>query len=630
MSWLPSNWTRSVTSGGETDRETETGRRVATRANATKLAVILGSVSLLNAMYLWSYRGALSGFTFARLGVLSTYVRNDLFLMEATASFPFGAYYLRSLQTIVGGSLVDVLYLPIIPFLSLLFVYPFVRLFFDDRTTAVLATVPVFLLVFADTYHFRAYEMGKLFFLLFVFATALFLNDFEKYRYRFGLLSILFYLGVKLFAPPMEVWAVSWGGVLVLLALFRRLYRGDLTITRRMVARLVVLELTFVVLLFSYNNKFYNQLLGMDFPLTGENLVYSVIGLISVLASDPVTVKSQYVAVIESPRLLQLGNVVTFVLIAIPCALVPLSRLLRSGPSFVFRNARELLAISLLATYTEDLLLYSLIGSGVQLRYVELVFPVVALYYYADASLGDRVPVLSLRKAMPVVLAVLLLTSSFAVGYEYAEGTQRQYVDEDAANALVEWLYEYRSGEELTTDFHTFGTIVGHSGMQYGEPYFTNLDRIETDTYRKLDDADTGDSYGMNYFVVNARTIDQPVMRGPPTWTNFEPLDRYADSIAAAQGLDKVYDSETFRVYKPSEVAGATNGTANESAAAANRSAIRPANDSVNGFVNGSVNASVNGIANVPESGSEDDSTNETTSESANRSADRFAARPAS
>ncbi|WP_128478749.1 LTA synthase family protein [Halorussus pelagicus] len=560
MSWLPSSWTT------RTGARTETGR-VATRANAVKILLILGSVAVLNAVYLWSYRGALSGFTFARLGVLSTHVRNDLFLMEATASFPFGAYYLRSLQAVLGGSLVDALYLPVIPLVSPLFIYPFVRLFFDNRRVAALATVPMFLLVFADTYHFRAYEMGKLFFLLFVFATALFLNDFEKYRYRFGLLSMLFYLGVKLFAPPMEVWAVTWVGFLVLLALFRRLYRGDLTITRRTVARLVALELTFVVLLFAYNNKFYNQLL-VDFPLTGENILYSVFALASVLASDPVTVESQYVAVSEAPRLLQLGNVLTFVVIAIPCALVPLSRLIRSGPSFVFRNARELLAVSLLATYSEDLLLYSLVGSGIQLRYVELVFPAVALYYYADASLGDLVPAASLRKAMPAALAVLLLTSSFAVGYEYANETQRQYVNEDAANALTAWLYDYRTGEEITTDFHTFGTVVAHSGIQFGEPYVTNLQRIEPETYEKLDNAETDDSYRMNYFVVNRRTIDQPVMRGPPTWTNFEPLEGYTDAMNAERSLGKVYASDTFHVYKAGAMGGGdgADGAVNESA----------------------------------------------------------------
>jgi hypothetical protein len=556
VSWLPSDWT--VREGA---RPAALGS-VTTRANVVKIATILGSLSLLNAVYLWSYRGALSGFTFARLGVLSTYVRNDLFLLEATASFPFGAYYLRSLQAVLGGSLVDALYLPVVPLLSPLFIYPFVRLFFDDRTVALLAAVPVYLLVFAGTYHFRAYQMGKLFFLLFVFATALFLNDFEEYRYRFGLLSIVFFLGVKLFAPPMEVWAVTWVGFLVLFGLFRRLYRGDLTITRRMVARLVVLELTFVVLLFSYNNKFYNQLLGMDFPLTGENIVYSVFALVSVLISDSVTVQSQYVAVSEAPRLVQMGNVLTFVVIAIPCALVPLSRLIQSGPSFVFRNARELLAVSLLATYSEDLLLYSLVGSGVQLRYVELVFPVVALYYYADASPSDLVPAVSLRKAMPIALAVLLLTSSFAVGYEYANETQRQYVGEDAANALTAWLYDYRTGEEITTDFHTFGTVVAHSGIQFGEPYFTNLGRIEPETYEKLDDAETDDSFGMNYFVVNRRSIDQPVMRGPPTWTNFEPLSGYTDAIETEQSLDKVYASDSFYVYEAESANRSASGAA--------------------------------------------------------------------
>lgn len=559
MSWLPSDWT------ARPPGETGTDRGVATRANAVKVAVILGSLALLNATYLWSYRGAMSGFTFARLGVLSTYVRNDLFLLEATPSFPFAAYYLRSLQAVLGGSLVDALYLPVVPLLSPLFVYPFVRLFFDDRRVATLATLPVYLLVFADSYHFRTYEMGKLFYLLFVFATALFLNDFEEYRYRFGLLSLLFFAGVKFFAPPMEVWAVTWVAILAGLAVFRRFYRGELAITRRMVARLVALELTFVVLLFAYNNKFYNQLLEMEFPLTGENLVYSVVALVSVLAADPAGVQSQYVVVEESPRLLQLVNVVTFAAIALPCALVPLSRLLRSGPSFVFRNARELLAVSLLAAYTEELVLYSLVGSGVQLRYVELVFPVVALYYYADVSLPDAVPTVSLRRALPVALGLLLVTSSFALGYEYANETQRRAVDDDAANGLVAWLYEYRTGEEVTTDFQTFGSIVAHSGMQYGEPYFTNLGRIDPETYEKLDNDDTADSYAVNYLVVNMRTIDQPVMRGPPTWTNFEPLGGYTAAMETEQSLDKVYASDSFRVYK----AGAANATGDGTAARA-------------------------------------------------------------
>jgi len=186
---------------------------------------------------------------------------------------------------------------------------------------------------------------------------------------------------------------------------------------------------------------------------------------------------------------------------------------------------------------------------------------------------------------MPVVLGVLLVTSSFALGYEYGNETQRQYVDEEAADALVAWLYEYRTGEEVTTDFQTFGSIVAHSGMQFGEPYFTNLGRIDPETYAKLDDADTGDSYNVNYLVVNVGSIDQPVMRGPPTWTNFEPLGRHTDAIATERALSKVYASGSFRVYRPGEVAGATNASANETAPAR-------VNDTVNASVNESENAS--------------------------------------
>src|SRR6056297_3362928 len=121
--------------------------------------------------------------------------------------------------------------------------------------------------------------------------------------------------------------------------------------------------------------------------------------------------------------------------------------------------------------------------------------------------------------------------------------------------------------------------------MQFGEPYFTNLGRIGPETYAKLDDDDTADSYSMNYLVVNVGSIDQPVMRGPPTWTNFEPLGRHTDAIATERALSKVYASESFRVYRPGEVAGAANASANDTATAR-------VNDTANASVNESANAS--------------------------------------
>lgn len=524
------------------------------RANLLKLAIIIASLAGFLAVYHWVTRGYSSGFVFARLGFLEANIQTGGPLLERYGSFPFAAAFLAMIRTTLDTTSLQVAFLPIIPLVAVLFVYPFARLLFSNKLVAVGAMLPTYLSVFAQSSHFAEYLFGQLFFLLFVFATVLFLNGGKRYKRRFGTLAVVFYLGVKFFAPPMEMWAVAW--ILFLLVLtavqycseqsllgFDRVVDdevGQTPISRTTVKRLFQLSVLVVVLLLAYNPKLYDQFL-VEFQLRGDNIVSAAETLFVKLVGGSAETTSEFAVPSESPRLLQLANIAVYGIIGLVTVGVLSSRLLRQGPSFVYQHFRQVLAVTLLAAYSSELLVYAAVGAGIQLRYVILVFSIVAVFYAATAK-----P----RTVLVAVTAGLLLTSAFGVVYNVTHQPARDVAETEPTTELVGWKQAYSTSDRVTTDYHTLGVLMAVSGAEYQEPQFIDMVQLDTEMYTSFDNSSPRDRYGFDYLLLNRETLDEPAMKGPPSWGTFEPLGEHVSAINRERRLQKVYASDSYVVYK--------------------------------------------------------------------------------
>lgn len=520
-------------------------------ANLFKLLVVILAFAAFIAVYQWANRGHASGFVFTRLGFLEANVQTGGRLLERYGSFPFAAAFLAVLRTSLRTTSVTAAFLPVIPVVAVLFIYPFARLFFENKIVAVVATVPTYLSVFALTPHFAEYLFGRLFFLLFVFSTVLFLNEDARYRQRFGALAIGFYLGVKFFAPPMEVWAISWMGLLLLLMAVR--YHsaspepfgdggtvGRVRISRSVLKRAAQFTLLLVVLLFAYNPKLYDQLL-VTFQLRPGNIATALEALASKITGSSAGPSSEFTALSQSPRLLQLANILKFGLMGAVIVAVIAKRTVRSGIGWVYESFREVLAIALLGAYGAEFFLYAAVGAGIQIRYVILVFPIIAIFYAANTK-----P----RSLLALVVAGLLVTSAFGVTYELTQEPSREFAGSEATEELVHWEHTYATSDRTTTDHHTLGLLMAVSGAEYQDPQPIDLVQLDSGMYASFTDSADGDGYEFDYLVLNRATASEPAMRGPPSWTVYEPLGRYTDGMDGDRNLRKVYASDRYVVYR--------------------------------------------------------------------------------
>jgi len=543
---LPDRWSESS--------EIEPKTVLSSRVNLVKLAVILASVAGFLAIYHWVTRGYSSGFVFARLGFLEANIQTGDPLLERYGSFPFAAGFLAVIRTTLGTTSLHTAFLPIIPLVAVLFVYPFARLLFSNKLVAVGAILPAYLSVFAQSPHFAEYLFGQLFFLLFVFATVLFLNGDKRYKRRFGMLAIAFYLGVKFFAPPMEMWAVAW--ILSLLALTTVRYCseqsllgvdrvvdpevGQTPISRTTVKRLFQLSVLVVVLLLAYNPKLYDQFL-VEFQVRGSNLISAAETLFVKLVGGSAETTSEFAVPSESPRPLQLANILKYGIIGVVTVGVASSRLLRQGPSFVYQHFRQMIAVTLLAAYSSELLVYAAVGAGIQLRYVVLVFSVVAVFYAATVK-----P----RAVLVAVTAGLVLTSAFGVVYDVSHQPARDVSETEPTAELVGWKQTYSTSDRVTTDHHTLGVLMAMSGTEYQEPQIIDMVQLDTEMYTSFNNSSSRDRYEFDYLLLNRDTLDEPAMKGPPSWGTFEPLGEHLSAVNRERRLQKVYVSDSYMVYK--------------------------------------------------------------------------------
>jgi len=492
---------------------------------------------IFNSIYLWYNRGNSSGFGFERLATLVTGLKchNWKYTIKSYEQYMFAPYILSTLHLSTGLDIVDTFFLPISPILAYFALLLFSHTILQKKE-AYLVSISIALTVFASTPHFMEYIFGRILFLFFVYSIFCLFKSSDP---RFGALTLLFYIGTKFYGPPMEGWALTF---VIFLEVLLLIWTTRNTSMKQL--RYHGLVLLFAVIWISYNPKLYENLLGSKMSYTV--LVLNLKNFLLLAIRPKAEVPEPFTTIITTPMHVRVVNTLYTILIVLPIILKFVIDIQKKRLPFWANNFRDLFALVLLVTYSFDFVLYGSIGAVTWLRYPLIVFPVVSTYYLA--KLTD-----TRKKIVTFFLSIMIGLAGSSYAMRVAYDLQRPFAGTENIQEVTSWLGEHSHvGISIMTDHNTYGSVRTFFGKIYYNPDYFTFVTYTSDRYGYIVMEKTYNAIHtvkFEYLLINLKTLEWPIVQGPPVWRSFEPLATYYPRVSINPTLDRIYVSGAFNVY---------------------------------------------------------------------------------
>jgi hypothetical protein len=503
------------------------------------LSAILGITLFLNiSLYLYFDRIMSSGFVFDRLGDLIINLNSGSDILQSYKSFPFVPLLLSTISTLTGLGLIDVIYLPIIQIMSICGLIIFSKLFFDLKH-CLMISLAVFLYIFALNPHFEEYIMAETLFFFFLYSFYISLTR-EKNRSVFVALSILFYLAVKFYGPPIETWILLFIGSFVLFVLItKHLYKEDrFEFENRIPYNFLILSM---VIFFAYNPKFYDQLLHRE--ISSTFFMDTVSSVVNSLLFPSSKSTQEYEYILKTPIFLRITNLLYFFIAVVPFGVIVTQNILKKNIFWEMRDLNYLFLLILIIPFFGDFILYASIGVFIT-RYLILIYPFISAYFLQKKNHK----LLSVISIFLIIIGCIHCLSylKFDLGYELPEG--------DSSSSLVSYIGSNIDKQEyILTDHHTYGLLKTYCAAVIHDPDYFIFQTYDSERYGSVFGLSKFKHMDFDYLIINLKNLDYPTQVGPPLWTYFEPfIKRY--SLLNNNGLNKIYQSRDFEIYLPSRI----------------------------------------------------------------------------
>jgi len=224
------------------------------------------SIISLTSLYIYKNQFMEGGWLWGYFAELIVYQRNG-FIEIRNVAYPFTSFFLIQLSTILGEPILEIIFIPYLTSIPLLYSYIFTKYFISNKYRAILLSLIPFFTMIARTPHIKSYPMGMLLFPVFVFLVSKYIFSNDR-RYIF--LSILLLIGIKFYFPYGEVYSVTFLiSISFCIFIFKRLGKINLK-SNRISKEIYFLGIFSLVLLFSYQPK--GETLLYDFYIGARHL----------------------------------------------------------------------------------------------------------------------------------------------------------------------------------------------------------------------------------------------------------------------------------------------------------------------------------------------------------------------
>ena len=163
---------------------------------------------LITSIYFWNNRSHMSSFFLNRLSELLTYQDSKHYdPLHSFREIPLAPYLILPLSKVLNLEIIDVAYLPIIPFLSFFSLLMFGKVIsnFPKNRYYIFVSFSVFIQYFVIAIPFTEYYIGISLYPIFLWAFLKYLNN-RKASFTFIL--ILLFIGIHFLSPPMSTWNI--------------------------------------------------------------------------------------------------------------------------------------------------------------------------------------------------------------------------------------------------------------------------------------------------------------------------------------------------------------------------------------------------------------------------------------
>lgn len=488
------------------------------------ISILLNTV-IFNIIYLWYNPGINDSFVIERLGHLSSNFNNNENLLEGYDTFLYSPIYILVSHLMFNVDIIKVSFVPIIPFIAIFPIFMFSKIFFEKNGYSFLVSIPVFIYVFWRFSQYQEYAMAELMWFYFIYSLYKYYNT--RNPIFFGLYFI-FFLSVKFFGPPMEIWALFFIFILTII-----IYFINNNLNNKLYGPQLNTLLLFIVIILIYNPKFYDQFLIRDsnFLRILPNLHNFIISLFSNISqSDDFTIitnshpiKYMYIGLSIFPIILKI------------CYDLYKKNL------YLWKNDIKLIySIVLLLVFVSDLFIYGSIGL-INLRYIVLIYPIIGLYFFNNLPLKSK-------KYFVIFLSVLIILSLFSnistVKDEKYLYSQNQIIAEDL------WIKDnIINNKSILTDHYIYSSLTAFY-PEFKQDY--NIMQYTSHRYGTIINYYKNIEIDFDFLIINLENLHLPIRQGPPRWTFFEPLDIRYNLLLENNDFDKLYNSGLFEIYSKS------------------------------------------------------------------------------
>jgi len=517
------------------------------KLNKILILILFALLLLLNGFSLYYNRNNTSGFVFERLGFLITNLHNGNNILQGYTTFPSVPYFLSTIHYITGLDILDCVFLPIVPTLAIIPLLLLSKIFFHGKI-AFFVPIPIFLTFFASIPHFIEYYMAKIMFLYFVYTFFKYLNG-NGNTPLFAILSILFFIEINFFGPPMGVWAISLIFFFILSYFFLYGLRNVMENVNRYKTQLIY-PIVLMTIFLLYNPKFYHGFLnvlqhGYFSPKIFLDSLKNFVAMITSLNPH----RGRFLYTPTSPLPLRIANTLYTFFVIVPLAAIFIYQVIIKR-RFIFKtkNIKDIFAISLLLPFIVDFTVYGLLGA-ISLRYALLIFPILGMYWIKK---------LHIKRIFIILLVFLILLSScsFGLNNRYRDEIYHEMLSDTSVKSLVSYIDDKtEKGSEIMVDHHTYGIMKMFFGVVYKNPFYFKYVPYTTKRYEKLVNADELQPFDFQYIVIDLKNFDKAVFSnvadesGRLAWRQYAPIKMYYTEINSNQNINKIYQSQTFAIF---------------------------------------------------------------------------------
>ncbi|WP_256623283.1 hypothetical protein [Methanolobus chelungpuianus] len=474
------------------------------------------------------------------MGNLVLNIQLELSVIEGNNSFPFAPSLLSIISILTGLDIIDAIYIPIIQIIGLFSLLVLTRIFFNSKYSLIL-TLSIFLYTFALNYHFVEYNLAEALLFLFICTYYKYLTE-TKNKSILALITILLYITIKFYGPPVEMWALSFICIsTILYFLLQIICNNQHSNANSATFSSFNLLILCIVIFLAYNPKFYDQLLYREI---GATILVNTLGNVINSILNPQSTYAEFEYVLSTPMPLKVVNILYHIISLLPAIFILSYNLLSRRNILLTEKINNIFFTSLMVPFIVDFVLYASLGLFVT-RYLTLIYPLISSYLLKA----------HFEKSSHYIIIILMILGVFHYLFilEFNEGYKLS--GEEESKMLISHLeFNTNINCSILMDHRTYGFTKLYFAKQ-----FTRYDQFlfiqyTNERYANILGLDDNLFFDFDFLLVNVKNKSYPLQVGPPTWMYFEPLNDKYSLLRNNVGLNKIYQTQSFEIYQPNTI----------------------------------------------------------------------------